>query len=334
MIENSNPVGIVGIGSYAPEKILTNAELEKMVDTTDEWITSRTGIKERRIIAEGLASSSMGVSAAERALADAGVSPQEVEMIICCTATPDMLFPATACIIQKHLQATNAAAFDLEAGCSGFLYGVFTGSQMIKSGAYKTVLVVGADTLSRFTNWQDRSTCVLFGDGAGAVVLQKIKQGKGIRSFCLGADGSGDELLTLPAGGSLKPASLETVSRGEHFLQMDGNKVFEFAVKVMEKATLAALELAGVSPQEVDYFIPHQANIRIIKGAARRLNLPMDKVYVNVDKYGNTSCASIPLAIDEAVKLGKIKAGDILLLVAFGAGLTWASAVIEWGRGK
>jgi len=332
-MNNNLQVGIVGTGFFVPEKILTNADLEKIVETSDEWITTRTGFKERHILGPNeVPTSNMGTQAALRALTDAGIQPMEVDLIICCTATPDMLFPATACIIQKNLEAKNAAAFDLEAGCTGFLYGLSVGTQFVKSGMYKTVLVVGADSLTRVTNWEDRSTCVLFGDGAGAAVLRPVDSGRGIMSIVLGADGTGDHLLTLPAGGSLKPASHKTVDNKEHYIQMQGREVFKFAAKVMETATVQALAKAGVTQDEVGCFIAHQANLRIIEAAAKRLNLPRERVFINGDKYGNTSCGSIAIALDEAAKQKRIKKGDILLLVAFGAGLTWASMVLEWGK--
>jgi 3-oxoacyl-[acyl-carrier-protein] synthase-3 len=321
-------VGVVGLASYIPPKQLTNADLEKMVDTSDEWITTRTGIKVRHIV-ENETPSVLGTQAARLALANAGVTPEEVDLIVTATATPDMIFPSTACLIQHNIGAVNAGAFDVGAGCSGFIYALTVGQQFILGGTYKTVLVIGAETLTRLTNWQDRNTCVLFGDGAGAAVLRPIEEGRGIISSYLGADGGGAELLKLEAGASKTPASHETVEQGLHYIYMNGNEVFKFAINIMGEAALKVLQKAGLSPEEIKYFIPHQANIRIIQSAARRLGLSMDKVYVNVDRYGNTSSASVPIALDEAIKLGKVKKGDLVLLVAFGAGLTWASMVLE-----
>lgn len=331
-MNNDRYVGIIGMGTYVPEKIVTNKDLESIVETSDEWIVSRTGIKERRIVTSDLATSDLASRAAKKALEDAGVAAEEIDLIIVATATPDMFFPSTACLVQANIKAINAAAFDLVAGCSGFVYGLVTGSQFIKAGLYKKVLVIGAETLSKILDWTDRNTCVLFGDGAGAAVLAETETGYGILGTQLGADGSGGDLLKLPAGGSRNPVTEETVSQRMHFVHMNGNEVFKFAVKVMGEAAMKALENAGLSASDVDCLIPHQANIRIIQSAAKRLKLPMDKVMVNVDKYGNTSAASIPIALEEAVHGGKVKRGDNIVLVGFGAGLTWASAVIKWGK--
>lgn len=327
---NNKSVGILGLGTYVPNKILTNKDLEKIVDTSDEWIVERTGIRERRVADPDMATSDLATRAAERAMAEAKVGPDEIDLIIACTATPDMFFPSTACLIQANLQATNAAAFDLAAGCSGFMYGMVTGAQFIRTGLYKKVLIVGAETLTRIMDYTDRNTCVLFGDGAGAVVLGETKPGCGIIGFNLGADGSGGDFLKLPAGGSRHPASAETVLNRQHFVHMNGNEVFKFAIKIMGESALKAIEDAGLSPADVDLLIPHQANIRIIQSAAKRLKLPMDKVIVNVDRYGNTSSASIPIALREAIDAGRVKDGDIIVAVGFGAGLTWASCVIKW----
>lgn len=329
-MKNEMGVGILGLGTYVPEKVLTNKDLEKMVDTSDEWIVERTGIRERRIAAPEQATSDLATIAAERALADAKTSPDEIELIIACTATPDMFFPSVACLVQANLQAANAAAFDLAAGCSGFMYGINTGAQFIKTGLYKKVLVVGAETLTRIMDYTDRNTCVLFGDGAGAVVLGECKSGCGIIGFNMGADGAGGDLLKLPAGGSRLPATAETVANRQHFVHMNGNEVFKFAVKVMGESAFKALDNAGLKAEDVDILIPHQANIRIIQSAAKRLKLPMEKVIVNVDRYGNTSSASIPIALREALDDGRVKDGDVIVAVGFGAGLTWASCVIKW----
>lgn len=329
-MKENRAVGIIGLGCYVPEKVITNHDLEKMVDTSDEWIVERTGIKERRIADSDTATSDLAIEAAQEALADAGVAAEELDLIIVATATPDMFFPSVACIIQDKLKAINAAAFDLAAGCSGFVYGLVTGSQFIKTGLYNKVLVIGAETLSKILDWTDRNTCVLFGDGAGAAVLGPVEPGCGIVGVELGAEGSGGKFLQLPAGGSRLPASAQTVSDKKHYVHMAGNEVFKFAIKVMGEAAIRALENAGLSHEDVDCFIPHQANIRIIQSAAKRLNVSMDKVLVNVDKYGNTSAASIPIALKEAVESGKVKKGDTIVLVGFGAGLTWASCVIKW----
>lgn len=329
-MQNEKAVGIIGLGCYLPEKVLTNKDIEKIVDTTDEWIVERTGIRERRMVDPSMATSDLATFAAEKALADAGVSADEIDLIIVATATPDMFFPSVACLVQANIKATNAAAFDLAAGCSGFVYGLVVGTQFIKTGLYKKVLVVGAESLTRICDWTDRNTCVLFGDGAGAAVLGETCPGHGILGTNLGADGTGGDLLKMPAGGSRIPATEESVQSRLHFIHMNGNEVFKFAVKVMGESAIKALEKAGVEPGEVDLLIPHQANNRIIQSAAKRLKLPMEKVVVNVDKYGNTSAASIPIALREAVDSGRVKDGSTLVLVGFGAGLTWASCVMKW----
>jgi 3-oxoacyl-[acyl-carrier-protein] synthase-3 len=329
-MQNEKAVGIIGLGCYVPEKVLTNKDIEKIVDTTDEWIVERTGIRERRMVDPSMATSDLATFAAEKALADAGVSADEIELIIVATATPDMFFPSVACLVQANIKATNAAAFDLAAGCSGFVYGLVVGAQFIKTGLYKKILVVGAESLTRICDWTDRNTCVLFGDGAGAAVLGETCPGHGILGTNLGADGTGGDLLKLPSGGSRIPATEDSVQSRLHFIHMNGNEVFKFAVKVMGESAIKALEKAGIEPGEVDLLIPHQANNRIIQSAAKRLKLPMEKVVVNVDKYGNTSAASIPIALREAVDSGRVKDGSTLVLVGFGAGLTWAACVVKW----
>ncbi len=321
--------GISGLGISIPDKVLTNRDLEKMIDTTEEWIRTRTGILERRIAGDEQTTLDLCIEAGENALKDAGVDAANLDLIIVATVTPDMLFPATACLLQDKLGAKNAAAFDLEAGCSGFVYGLVTGAQYISSGAYSRVLVVGAEILSRITDWEDRNTCVLFGDGAGACVLEPVEKG-GLLGFDLGSDGAGGHFLDLPAGGSRLPASRDTVARRLHYIRMDGNQVFKFAVKAMGRAALKALDMAKLSSDDIDLFIPHQANKRIIDAAGRKLGLPEEKVFMNLEKYGNTSGASIPLALYEAVGEGRINQGDIVVLSGFGAGLSWAAAVIEW----
>lgn len=321
--------GITGVGSSLPEKILTNFDLEKIVDTTDEWIRTRSGIQERRIVAEDQATSDIAVEAAKLAIEDAQAKPEELDLIICATVTPDYLFPATAALIQDRLGAKKAAAFDLEAGCSGFVYALCVASQFIQTGFYKKILVVGAETLSKITNWQDRRTCVLFGDGAGAVVVERVDTG-GILGMNLGCDGSGGQFLDMLAGGSKHPASKLSLEKDMHYIRMDGNQVYRFAVKIMGKAAIEALNDAGLQPKDIDVMIPHQANMRIIDAAAKRLKLPAEKVYINLPKYGNTSSASIPIALAEAYQEKFIKKGDKIVLVGFGAGLTWAAIVIEW----
>ena len=326
-------VGISGIASYVPDRVLTNDDLSKMVDTSHEWIVERTGIEERRVADEKAASSDLGIQAALKALEDANTSPEEIDLVLVATATPDYLFPSTACIIQEAIGAKNAAAFDLEAGCSGFVYGLVTGGSFIISGAYKKVLVIGTETLSKIIDWEDRNTCVLFGDGAGACVLERCEEGYGILSFELGADGSGGETLMVPAGGSKKPASLETVENRDHYLKMDGREVFKFAARKMPEATINALNKANLTIEDLDFLVPHQANLRIIDAAAKKLKMDRDKILVTLSKYGNSSSASIPLCLDEAVKDGKIKKGDNIVLVAFGAGLTWGSLALKWSKG-
>ncbi|MEX1386297.1 beta-ketoacyl-ACP synthase III [Hydrogenibacillus schlegelii] len=321
--------GILGTGSYVPEKVLTNLDLEKMVDTSDEWIRVRTGIRERRIAAPEQATSDLAYPAALRALEAAGVAPEELDLIIVATITPDTAFPSTANLLQDRLGARRAAAFDLAAACSGFIYAVATAAQFIESGAYRFVLVVGAETLSRIVDWEDRSTAVLFGDGAGAVVMGPVVSG-GLQAFTLGSDGSGGCLLELPAGGSRRPASHETVDQRLHFLKMNGREVFKFAVRIMDEASEAVLVKAGLRKEALDFLVPHQANLRIIESARERLGLPPEKVIVNLDRYGNMSTASIPVALDEAVRSGRIRPGDKVLMVGFGAGLTWGAAIVEW----
>lgn len=322
---------IAGIGAAVPEKIVTNYDLEKMVDTSDEWIRTRTGIRERRIAPETMATSQLAEESARQALAQAGISPDELDLILVATVTPDYPFPATACLVQAALGATRAAAMDISAGCTGFIYALTVGAQFIETGLYSKVLVIGAEVLSRILDWGDRNTCVLFGDGAGAAVLTPAKPGYGMLSFELGADGGGAKLLYLPAGGSRQPITREVLEQKQNKIYMNGREVFKFAVRIMGDAAEAAITKAGLTYADIDYFIPHQANIRIVEAAAKRLELPMEKVHVNVDRYGNTSAASIGLALNEAVAEGKIKAGDHVVLVGFGAGLTWGAITLRWG---
>jgi len=322
--------GIRGLGVAIPPVRLTNYDLEKMVETSDEWIVERTGIRERRLATPELATSDLAVQASLMALEDAGMTPEDVDLVIVASASPDMFFPATACLVQARIGATRAAGFDMEIGCTGFVYALVVGSQLVKSGLYDNVLVVGAETLSRVINWKDRNTCVLFGDGAGAAVLCPVEEGRGIIGSHLGADGSGADLLKLPAGGSRLPASHETVDAGLHYVHMDGKAVFKFAVKSMNSAVQIVLNQCGKTPQDIDLLIPHQANLRIIDSACQYLGIPRDKVMINIDRYGNTSSASVPIALWEAVKGGRVSPGDFLVLVAFGAGLSWGSVAITW----
>lgn len=330
MAKTLRAAGLVGLGTYLPEEIIKNSDLEKIIDTSDEWIRTRTGISERRRISNNEASSDMGVKAAVKALQNAGIKAEEVDLIIVPTATPDMLFPSTACIIQDKIGAVNAAAFDISAGCTGFIYALSVANQYVASGAYDTVLVVATESLTRFLNWEDRNTCVLFGDGAGAVVIKPVEEGSGFLSFVLGSDGSGADLLKIPAGGSRNPSSEKTVADKLHCINMAGNEVFKFAVRIMGEAAAQALDKAGLSKEDVDLLVPHQANTRIIESAAKRLGLPQEKVVINLDKYGNMSSASIPVALEEAKNRGLLKKGDLVVLVGFGAGLTWGACVMKW----
>jgi 3-oxoacyl-[acyl-carrier-protein] synthase III len=325
-------VGITGTGSYLPEKIVTNQDLEKIVETSHEWIVERTGIHARRLVDANTATSDLAYEAAIKAMDKAQVSAEDVDLIIVATVTPDMNFPSTACIVQEKIGARRAAAFDLEAACSGFLYGMVIASQFIQNGMYKTVLVIGAETLSKITDWSDRNTCVLFGDGAGAAVLQRVSDGKGIKGWTLGADGAGGGALTMPAGGSRMPSTADTVQNNLHYIQMDGSEVFKFASRIMSSSVLEVLEKVGMNLDDIDYLVPHQANVRIIDSAAKRLKLSKDKIYVNLDKYGNMSAASIPVALDEAIMKGNIKDGDNIVLVGFGGGLTWGCCLLTWGK--
>lgn len=323
-------VGIIGLGKYLPEKRLTNKDLEKIVDTTDEWIMERTGIKERRIARDDEVTSDMAVNAAKKAIENAKLKPGDINLIIVATITPDMFFPSTACVVQNKLAVNHVPAFDISVACSGFIYGIAIADQFIKSGAYKHILVIAAEKLSSITDWQDRSTCVLLGDGAGAAVLGEVEDG-GILSVYLGADGSKGNLLMMPAGGSRLPATASTVEARLHFLKMEGNILFKHAVKVMAEAALKATEPLGLKGDDIKLVIPHQANIRILNAVAKRMGIdPEKKLYLNIDKYGNMSAASSAVALAEAVEEGRVKKGDIILLDAFGAGLTWGAIVIEW----
>lgn len=327
-------IGILGTGSSVPDKVLTNADLEKIVDTSDEWITTRTGIKERRIATENESASTFAHEASIKALRNSSINAEEIDLIICATVTPDMAFPATACILQDMLGLKHIPAFDLSAGCSGFGYAISVAEGLLQSGQYKKALVVGVDLLSKITDYTDRSTCVLFGDGAGAVILGEVEDGYGILASELGAEGSGAEFLQIPAGGSVKPATKDTVKNKEHFIKMAGSDVFKFAVRIMADCTQRLMDKVGLSPDEVHWVVPHQANVRIITAAASRLGIPEERFFINVDLYGNTSAASIGLALDELALSGKLKEGDHVVMVGFGAGLTWSGLLIKWGGGK
>jgi 3-oxoacyl-[acyl-carrier-protein] synthase-3 len=321
---------ITGTGSFAPKKVITNHDLEKLVDTTDEWITERTGIKERRIAEKGQSTSDLAYEASKKALKAAGLGAHELDLILVATMTPDTILPSMGCVLQEKLGAKNAAAFDIYAACSGFIYGLSVANAFIKSEMYKNILLVGAEILSRFTDWEDRTTCVLFGDGAGAVVIQRHAGKRGVLSTHLHSDGSLGNLLHVPAGGALHPASHDTIRKRMHFIKMKGNETFKAAVRALEDVVQEALGHNKVKPEEIDFLVPHQANLRIIQAMAQRLNMPMEKVVLTVHKYGNTSAASIPMALDEAVRDGRIKENQLLLFEAFGGGLTWASALVRW----
>jgi 3-oxoacyl-[acyl-carrier-protein] synthase-3 len=321
---------IVSVGSYVPARILTNADLEKMVDTSNEWILSRTGIKERRIGSKYQSTSDLATQAALRAMSRAKISPDDIDLIILATITPDMPFPSTACAVQRKIGAFNAAAFDVQAACSGFIYGLEIGQQFIMSRTYETVLVIGAEKLSSIVNWKDRNTCVLFGDGAGAAILRNRAGAHGLMTACMRADGRLTDLLCVPAGGSACPPSHETVNAGLHFLRMDGKETFKKAVTAMHSVANEALRRCELDISQIKCVIPHQANRRIIDAVAERLGAKPEQLFVNLEKYGNTSAASVAIALDEAVQSGCIQRGDLVLMVVFGAGLTWAAAVIEW----
>lgn len=330
--EHAIPAGFLGVGHYAPDTVLTNADLEKMVDTSDEWIVTRTGIRERRIADESMTTSDMSYEASVKALADAGMNASDLDLIIVCTVTPDHAFPSVSCLLQDRLGAPNAAAFDLSAGCTGFVYGVVTAAQFIGTGLYKNVLVVGTEKLSAITNWEDRSTCVLFGDGSGAAVMGPCDPGEGVLSSYLGSDGSLGEFLCLPAGGTKEPITEESLRLKRDKLYMNGSEVFKVAVRHMETAIQKALAAIDQTPDDVDLLIPHQANRRIVDAVNRKLGLPEEKVVVNMDRYGNTSAASVPIALSEALADGRLKKGDLLVMTSFGAGMTWGSVAVRWNK--
>lgn len=325
------PVGILAVSHHTPARVVTNQDLESKLDTTDDWITSRTGIRERRIAEASETSSSLGSQAALRALENAGILPEELDLVVVATMTPDTVLPAVACRIQAAIGAKKAGAFDVSIACSGFAYALAMGMSFVSSGLAKKVLVVGADVMSRVLDWNDRGTCVLFGDGAGAVVLGEVEPGYGLLAQDLGADGSGGQHLTIPAGAGARPVRPGQTQGQEFTLQMNGPEVFRFAVHAMGRSAVRATEKAGLTSEQIALFVPHQANLRIIESAAKRLGIGMDRVMVNLDRYGNTSCGSIPIALSEALEAGRLNDGDHLVLVGFGGGLAWASLVLRWG---
>jgi 3-oxoacyl-[acyl-carrier-protein] synthase-3 len=319
-----------GIGSYVPEKILDNKELSLKVETSDDWIRTRTGIRERRIASPDQPTSELALYAARKAIEAAQIQPDQIDLVIVATITPDMAFPSTACILQHKLGLGKVACFDLEAACSGFLYSLDVADGMLASGRYKCALVIGAEKMSSILDWEDRTTCVLFGDGAGAAILMTEGDGPNLLGFRSGADGSNPSLLHQPAGGSKQPASIASIENREHFLKMNGKEIFKSAVRVMEKATRELLEANGLETQDVDHVIPHQANVRIVESMAQRLEIPLEKFFCNLDRHGNTSAASIPIAFDEACNRGIFRKGEIGVLVAFGAGLTWSATLVRF----
>jgi len=324
-------VSIIGTGSYVPEKVLTNQDLEHIVETSDEWIYSRTGMRERHIAADDQAASDLGAEAAKKALEDAGVTADEIDLIIVATLSPDMFFPSTACFVQEKIGAKNAFCFDLGAACSGFLYALDNAKNQIAAGAINTALVIGSEKMSTFVDWEDRGTCILFGDGAGAAVLQAGAEGRGLMNAVMGSDGSLADLLWTPGGGSRNPISHEMIDEKQHYLKMQGREVFKHAVKRMGDTVVQALEKNEISVDDVNCFIPHQANVRIIDAISRRLGVA-DRMYSNVEKYANTSSAALAIALDEAVKDGTISKGDLVVLTVFGGGFTWGANVLEWGK--
>ncbi|HEY6011384.1 MAG TPA: beta-ketoacyl-ACP synthase III [Nitrospirota bacterium] len=321
---------ITGTGSYAPKKVITNHDLEKLVDTSDEWILERTGISERRIAEKDQTTSDLAYEASKKALKAAGIGPEDLDLILVATMTPDTILPSTGCVLQEKLGARKAASFDLYAACSGFIYGMSVASAFIQAGMHRNILLVGAEVLSRFTDWQDRTTCILFGDGAGAAVIQRHSGKRGILSTHLHSDGKLGDLIVVPGGGATHPASPDTIRKRMHFIKMKGNETFKAAVRALEGVVQEALTHNKIKPEEIDFLVPHQANLRIIQAMAQRLNMPMEKVVITLPKYGNTSAASIPMALDEAVRDNRIKENDLLLFEAFGGGLTWASALVRW----
>lgn len=322
---------IIGTGSFLPARVLTNHDLERMVDTSDEWITQRTGIKERRVVEPGTPTSALAVEAAREALAAAGVGPEDISLIVLATITPDTLLPATACWVQDRLGATHAGALDVAAACSGFLYALSIAATHVHANPEEKVLVIGAETLSYITDFTDRTSCILFGDGAGAAVVARSDDpAVGFGPFALGSDGNGAEMMIVPAGGSLRPASHQTVDERLHYMKIRGREVYRFAVTKMVEMVAWAMKEGGITRDNLKLIIPHQVNVRILEAAAKRLELPMEKIYMNIDRYGNTSAASVPIALDEAVRAGKLEPRDPVVLVAFGGGLTWAACSLRW----
>lgn len=322
-------VGFLGLGKYLPEKVVTNHDLEKVVDTSDEWITTRTGIKERRIVSNGMVTSDLGARASQMALANAGIDPNDVELIIVATITPDMPFPATSCLIQEKIGAARAACFDVSAACSGFVHGITVAKQFLETETYHNALVIGAETLSTIVDWKDRSTCVLFGDGAGAAVLGPVEKG-GILTTYLGSAGEYGELLMVPGGGARYPTSPKTIAENLHSMKMNGSEIFKLAVRLMVESVEKVLKECHLTLEDLACLIPHQANIRIIQAAAERLHFPLSKIYLNLDRYGNMSSASTATALCEAVEEGRVKKGDYVVLVAFGSGIVWGSCLVRW----
>jgi len=328
--KNSNNIEIKGTGFYVPEKILTNFDLEKIVDTTDEWVKTRTGIEERRIADDKEAASDLAAKAGAKALENANINPKDIDLLILATHFPDHYFPSTACITQHKLGLENAVCFDLSAACSGSIYSLFVAESLMKNSNYDTAMIIGTEIFSRTVDWKDRNTCVLFDDEVGAIIIKKGLKGKNIISFDFGSDDTGADLLKIPAGGSRLPTTYRTVDQRQHFIKMEGKKVYKFANKMMVDSVIKALDKVDLTKKDIDLLIPHQANIRILKAVAKKLHLPLKKIMINLGKYGNTSAASIPIALDEAITQEKIKKGDIVVLTAFGAGLTWGAIVIRW----
>jgi 3-oxoacyl-[acyl-carrier-protein] synthase-3 len=321
---------VTGTGMSVPQRVVTNADLEKIVDTSDEWIRTRTGIRERRIAEENDSLSRYAVEASRRAIDAAGVGPDEIDLIVLATVTPDMLIPATACTIQHELKATKAVAFDISAGCSGFIYAQSVAKQFLLSGRCRHALIIGAELLSKYLDWEDRTTCVIFADGAGAAVMSAGEPPRGVLSSAMHSDGSMADFICMPGGGSINPPSQKMIDERQHFIRMRGNETFKVAVRSIDEVCREVLAEAQLTPDDVDCFVPHQANLRIINAVGQRLGIPEERSHINVDRYGNTSAASIPIALDEAVRQGKIKSGDLVLMAAFGAGLTWAASVVRW----
>jgi len=326
------PVGVAGTGSYLPPKVVTNFDLEKMVDTTDEWIVTKTGIRERRVVEDGVCTSDLGVEAAERALEDAGMDAEDVDLIVLATSSPDVVLPSTACIIQGKLGAVNAAAFDVMGVCAGFVYALDVGSKYVADGTCDNALIIGAEAYSRIINWRDRTTCVFFGDGAGACVLGETEEGKGVLASYLRADGAGRRVIQVPAGGSEMPVTHELIDRALQYFHMDGRAVWNFAIRAVPDAVRQVLRRCRLRVEDVDLLVAHQSNINIIKAGMEALGLPMEKTYTNLDRYGNTAAASIPIALDEARRKGKVEDGDLVVLAGYGAGLAWGANAVRWWR--